>query len=210
MANFITIIRIIIAFIAVYLLFNGNVNSYIWAFFLTAVAFWFDGLDGYIARKFNESSKFGAMLDIMSDRIVENTFWIAFAVLGWLPISFPLIILTRGFITDGIRSVAMEQGFTAFGSSSMQESKLGNFICCSNFSRGSYAVVKVLAFLLMIVANVPITSFKWEVEFYILASIFAFLALQFCVIRGLPVVFESKKFFTKEKTKNKSCQNCNE
>lgn len=210
MANFITIIRIIIAFLAVYLLFGGNVTGYIVALVFTAVAFWFDGLDGYIARKFNQSSKFGAMLDIMSDRVVENTFWIAFAVLGWLPIAFPLIVLTRGFITDGIRSVAMEQGFTAFGSSSMQESRLGHFICCSNFSRGTYAVTKVLAFLLIIVAHVPVAFFKWALTAQTLANIFAVIAVEFCVIRGLPVVFESKKFFAKKEVEFKDCDICNE
>ena len=30
-----------------------------------------DGLDGYVARKFNETSKLGAVLDIMGDRIAE-------------------------------------------------------------------------------------------------------------------------------------------
>ena len=112
MANFIKLFRILIAFIAVYLLFMGDFYGYMWAFGLTALAFILDGVDGYVARKFNESSKFGAMLDIMSDRIVENMFWIALSVLGWVTIVFPLIALTRGFITDGIRSVGMEQAIT--------------------------------------------------------------------------------------------------
>ena len=57
MANFITIIRVFFVFIAAYLLFQESVIAYIVAFVLTVVAFAFDGLDGYVARKFNESSK---------------------------------------------------------------------------------------------------------------------------------------------------------
>lgn len=196
MANFITIFRIFLVFIAVYLIMNGGTNEYIWAFFLTVIAFSLDGLDGYVARKFNESSKLGAMLDIMSDRIVENTFWVTFAVMGWLPIAFPLIALTRGFVTDGIRSVAMEKGFTAFGDLSMQESKVGYFICSSKFSRISYAVAKVVAFTFLILAYMPLMHhLKAQYEIAIIANISAFIAIEFCVIRALPVVFESKKFF---------------
>ena len=106
MANFISIFRIFVMFYAVYLIYSceGNTVAYIWALFLTIVAFALDGLDGYIARKFNEESKFGALLDIMGDRIVENTYWILFAVMGWINIFFPIIVLTRGFVTDTNRT----------------------------------------------------------------------------------------------------------
>ena len=97
MANLITIIRIIIAFIAITLLFFQTPACYITAFILTAIAIWFDGLDGFVARLLNESSKFGAVLDIIGDRIVENIYWIVFAVLGWIPVWIPLIVVTRGW-----------------------------------------------------------------------------------------------------------------
>src|SRR5574344_58279 len=126
MANFISIFRIFIMFVAVYLIyaFNDNSPAYIWALIFTILAFSLDGVDGYVARKFHEESKLGALLDIMGDRIVENTYWILFAVMGWLSIIFPLIAITRGFITDTIRSAAMEKGFTAFGKDTMQKSNI--------------------------------------------------------------------------------------
>ena len=109
MANFITIFRVFLMFIAVYLIIAlpQSVAAYVWALVLTILAFALDGVDGWVARKFHEESKLGALLDIMSDRIVENTYWILFAVQGWLSILFPLIAITRGFITDTIRSAAM-------------------------------------------------------------------------------------------------------
>lgn len=208
MANFITIFRIFLVFISVYLLFDANPYSYIWALILVAVAFSLDGVDGYVARKFNETSKLGAVLDIMSDRIAENAYWITFAVLGWLPICYPLIVLTRGFVVDGLRSVAMEQGLTAFGDTSMQESKIGNFICSSKFSRITYAVAKVLAFLLLIVAHLPQLNIFTASKINFIAILFAFIAIEFCVIRGLPVIFESKKLFANAKKENKDCSTC--
>src|SRR5574344_1829251 len=153
MANFISIIRIFFVFIAIALLYKTTTVAYIWALILTILAFSLDGLDGYVARKFHEESKLGAVLDIMGDRIAEYTYWITFAVLGWLPLSFPLIAIFRGVVTDSLRSVALQQGFTAFGSSnseSMQQDPVSKFICCSKFMRITYAVAKVLAFILFI------------------------------------------------------------
>lgn len=195
MANFITIFRIFLIFISAYLLFNQTPNSYIAALVLVTIAFALDGVDGWVARKFNESSKLGAVLDIMSDRIAENTFWVVFAVLGWLPVCYPIIALTRGFVVDGFRSVAMEQGMTAFGETSMQQDKFGYFICSSKFSRISYAVAKLLAFLLFIVAYIPGLNPVNASKIELIANISAIIAIEFCVVRGLPVVFESKKLF---------------
>lgn len=202
MANLITIFRIFLIFISAFLLFQNDAVSYIWALVLTAIAFALDGLDGYVARKFNESSKFGAMLDIMSDRIAENTLWVTFAVLGWLPIVFPIIALTRGFITDGIRSVAMEQGFTAFGDSSMQSDKFGHFVCSSKFSRIAYAVAKVVAFMLIIASQIPGLGELPSHILYVIAYFAAVIAIEYCVLRGLPVAFESKKLFAKTQIEN--------
>lgn len=199
MANFISIFRIFVAFFAIYLIFIPTTWAYVLAFVLTVIAFILDGVDGYVARKFNETSQLGSVLDIMGDRIVEASYWIVFAVLGWLSPIFPIICVTRAFTTDSIRSVALAQGYTAFGDSSMQSSKIGKFICASKFMRISYAVAKVLAFILIIVAHTP--GFELSPIFTTLntvAVIFAWIAIIFCVVRGLPVVIESKKLFEKK------------
>ena len=190
MANFISIFRIFIMFVAAYLIYSyqGNFTAYIWALVLTILAFALDGVDGYVARKFHEESKLGALLDIMGDRIVENTYWILFAVMGWISVLFPLIAITRGFITDTIRSAAMEKGYTPFG---MQQNPVCKFITGSKFMRISYAVAKVLAFVLIIAAKIPTCPYQevvWNIGYW--AAVFAIV---FCVVRGLPVVIEAKR-----------------
>lgn len=200
MANFISIFRMFVAFLAIYLLFWQTTLAYGLALILTAIAFALDGLDGYIARKFNESSDLGSVLDIMGDRIVEASYWIAFAYMGWINILFPLVCITRAFVTDSLRSVALAQGYTAFGAKSMQSSKWGQLICSSKFTRISYAVAKVVAFIMLIVANTPgIEILKCSDALYTIAIVFAWIAIIFCVVRGLPVVFESGKLFENAK-----------
>lgn len=210
MANKITIFRVLLAFYTLWTLFLNIPGLYISAFILTLFVILLDGLDGYIARKYNEESKLGSVLDILGDRIVENAYWIVFAALGWIGAWIPVVVMTRGIITDGIRGLALTEGFTAFGENSMNKSKIGNFITASRFSRFTYAGAKAIAFVLMIVVHIPrITEYKPMTieQFFIylqiqpilinVANIFAYIAVAFCVIRAIPVVLESKRFFCK-------------
>lgn len=193
-ANIVSIVRVFIAFAAIALLYYKTTNAYILSFVLTAIAFAMDGVDGYLARKYGQASALGSVMDILCDRIVEASYWIVFAVLGWLPLIFPIICVARAFTTDGIRSVALAQGMTAFGEKSMQSTAWGKFICSSKFMRISYAVAKVAAFMLLIVAYTPCDKFNlMKVE--PVAVILSWIAIIFCVVRAIPVVAESGKLF---------------
>ncbi len=192
MANIITLSRIFMVFIVVALLFMHNNSATLSALILTIFVMWFDGLDGYVARKFNETSKLGAVLDIMGDRIVENVFWITFCAMGWINVAIPIIVLTRGIVTDSIRSLALAQGYTAFGEKTMMQGKIAKFIVASNFSRFTYALCKAIAFLFIIAGHL---SFSYDHSVLAIGIICAWIAVAFCVLRGIPVVIESKRFF---------------
>ena len=91
---------------------------------LIIVVFASDGLDGWVARKRGSTSQFGAVFDIAGDRIVENALWIIFADLDLIPVWVPLMVMTRGFLVDGLRSLSYVEGMTAFGESNMMRSPL--------------------------------------------------------------------------------------
>lgn len=195
LANIITLTRIFFVFIVVALI-NCTTccYSYYTALFLTAILMWFDGLDGYVARKFNISTKLGALLDIMGDRIVENVFWIAFCALGWINVAIPIIVLTRGIITDSLRTLAFEKGFTAFGKNTMMQGKIAKFIVASNFCRFTYAVCKAVAFFFLIAGHIP-CDYTYKAILLKTGIICTIISVIFCVLRGLPVIIESKRFF---------------
>lgn len=196
LANIVSVTRIFVAYVAIACLYVQTTWAYIIALVLTIIAFAMDGLDGYLARKLNQSSEWGSVLDILGDRIVEVSYWIIFAVMGWLNIIFPLICVARAFTTDGIRSVALSKGMTAFGDKTMQSTSWGKFICASRFMRISYAVAKVLAFLLLITVNTPgMELWNGTPILHIITMVFAWAAIIFCVVRAIPVVVESPKLF---------------
>ena len=201
-ANIVTLSRIFLVFIVVGLLYCTNCNySYICALVITGILMWFDGLDGYIARKFNVVSKFGALFDIMGDRIVENVFWISFSALGWLNVVVPIIVLTRGIITDSLRTLAFERGFTAFGKTTMMQGKIAGFIVASNFCRFTYAVCKALAFFFLILGHFP-AEFALKSNFLCVGLICTVISVAFCVLRGVPVIVESRRFFVEDEESN--------
>ncbi len=178
-----------LAFVAIALLFHHHMGSTRLAFLLTIFVIWADQLDGYLARKLNLVSKLGGILDIACDRIVEMTYWIAFAVLGWTSIWIPLLFLLRGNLVDAIRAYYQDKGLTAFGDTTMMQSSIGKFLVASNFSRFSYAVAKALAFCLLILNH---TNIKFA-GLSSIASFFVNFACLFCVIRGLPVLLEARE-----------------
>ena len=196
MANIVSVSRIFVAYAAILCLYEKTTWAYVLAFVLTIIAFAMDGLDGYIARKYNQSSEWGSVLDILGDRIVEVSYWIVFAVMGWINIIFPLICVARAFTTDGIRSVALSKGMTAFGDKTMQSTSWGKFICASRFMRISYAVAKVMAFMLLIVVNTPgMELWNGTPILHMITMALAWIAIIFCVVRAIPVVVESPKLF---------------
>lgn len=196
MANLISLVRTLLAFVVVGLLYVKTAPVYWTAFVLTVAVIWMDGLDGYVARKLNESSKMGAVVDILGDRIVEMTYWIAFLAMGWVPLWVPLVVVVRGIVVDGLRAVALEQGYTAFGSSTMMQSKIGVMLVSSRASRWLYAAFKAIAFSLMILLFTPGLPQDVVTWLYPVTYASVYLTVFFCIVRGVPVIVESRRFFS--------------
>ena len=188
-ANFATIARVILAFITYALLLckhQTDFYCYI-GFVLTVLVIAGDYLDGQLARALKQSSVFGGWLDIAADRVVEICYWIVFAHLHWISPWIAIIFVVRGILVDGIRSFAAEKGFTAFGDKTMMNSKIGKFLVSSRFSRVSYAVLKAMAFSLVILS-------QCHSNLSLIAQICVSGATVFCLIRGIPVLIESARF----------------
>ncbi len=197
-ANAITLFRLFLTFIVIGL-FRRNVYIDIACIVTILIIFILDSVDGIVARKQNQTSTFGAVFDIAADRIVENVFWIYFAVIDdrisfWLPIA----VAARGFLTDGVRSIALTEGKTAFEMSSAAWSRA---LTSSRFSRGLYGLTKMLTFIFLpatlvlkdIYPNVQIVN-----TFSLVSVIIAYIAVAMCIIRGIPVLVDGWRYIKPE------------
>src|SRR4029079_9589280 len=144
MANLVTLSRLLLLFIVVWLMYQQPTPWQLASFFLVILIFLSDALDRYLARKRGEQSLFGALFDIAGDRIVELTLWIVFADNALVPIWVPLVFIARGVVVDTIRSRhARAHRGEPFA---LMRSPIGKFIVASKLMRVLYAVVKAIAF----------------------------------------------------------------
>ncbi|MEJ2205186.1 MAG: CDP-alcohol phosphatidyltransferase family protein [Gemmatimonadota bacterium] len=197
--NLVILVRVILAFVAVGLFLVPSLAVAGTAVVLTVVVIAMDGLDGYLARRLDLTSELGAVLDITADRIVEHIFWISFAVLGKVGLWVPLVVMTRSFLVDTARGMALAHGKTAFGSTTLQRSAVGRFLTGSRFMRTAYAVAKTGAFVLLgvevAVARAP--GVGAEVPLTLLAEgarVMVWVAVALCVVRGIPVLMDSRAY----------------
>ena len=196
MANLITLARTLMAFLVVGLLHYRTTGVYLTAAALTVLVIVMDALDGYVARRRNECTKFGAVADILGDRVVEMTYWIMFAVFGWVPAWVAIIIAARGIVVDGLRSLALERGFTAFGATSMMRTRIGKLLVSSRASRALYGTAKAVAFPMMILLFTPGLLGFFGSGLRTLAYFSVYATVLFCVVRGTPVMLEARRLVT--------------
>jgi CDP-diacylglycerol--glycerol-3-phosphate 3-phosphatidyltransferase len=107
MANRITIARILMipCFVMMVIYYGRSVqegNPQEWqrltAIMLFLVAAASDGLDGYVARKYNQKSRLGVILDPIADKGLLLAALITLSISNWhyeFPIWFPVLVITR-------------------------------------------------------------------------------------------------------------------
>ncbi len=202
-ANLVTLIRVLLVFVVV-ALFQVNVYMSAAMLVLSVLVIWMDALDGYVARKLGISSDFGALFDIVGDRIVENVFWIYFATVGLIPMWVPIIVITRTALTDVTRSMAFQTGKTPFGEKTMMESWWARSLVSSRFSRAAYGIIKAFGFCYLgatITLRLAATEWSFAISpdtwsvVLIAGQALVYLVVAFCIVRGLPVLWDGRRFW---------------
>ncbi|MCQ4574353.1 MAG: CDP-alcohol phosphatidyltransferase family protein [Candidatus Brocadiales bacterium] len=205
-ATVITLLRILLVFVIAVLFGHGFAFDAI-ATLLIVCVIAMDGLDGYIARRYGETSKQGAVLDILGDRIVENVLWIYFACVGEYSFWIPIIVITRAAVVDNIRSLALAQGLTAFGETTMQKEGWARFLVSSNWSRGLYALAKCVCFayigLMVTIGNANV-SVAWIDYMITIKFVLIYGTVAMCLLRGLPVIWEGRRYIFENRLKETS------
>lgn len=201
MANWITLLRILLLFVGIGFIYSNTVPGHLIAFGIVVAVIGLDGLDGMIARREGRADETGATMDILGDRIVESTLWIVFAHRALIPVWVPLVVIVRGLATDAVRSLALARGRTAFGEErTMMESSIGRALVASRASRAVYATAKGAAFSYLILysaliraqaEDLPIGRLEESMPWiFALGTGWVYFTVAFCLVRGLPVLIE--------------------
>lgn len=177
LANIITFSRLFLTFVVIGMFGKHSMLNFL---LIGAIAFIFvlDAVDGIVARRRNETSKIGALLDTIADRVIENTFWIYFTTVRLIPLWLSITVMARGFITDNLQH--------RFGT---PKNGWAIALTGSRISRGLYGGTKMFTFM-------SLMSTRAFNEFPVLEQVspkLAILTVVICLVRGLPILVETYK-----------------
>ena len=173
-ANVITLSRVLLTF-TVIALFGMHHNLNIALIATIVIIFALDAVDGVVARKCHQTSRFGAVFDTIADRIIENSFWIHFTMEGYISLWIPITVMARGFVTDSLQHYIQSP-----------KSRWTHVLARSRTSRALYGASKMITFLYL----ASVDTFKIQ-NMEAVGIILATGTLLMCLIRGLPVFVET-------------------
>lgn len=194
MANLVTFARLLLLYVVVALACQPSAWLQLLNVPLLILVFVSDALDGWLARRLGETSRFGAIFDIASDRAVELSLWVLLVHLGLVPLWVALVFIARGTIVDAIRaSGSAEQHIDPFGLSTRAWSR---WLVAGRGMRTFYAVLKAVTFCwLLLLQPLPVLVEpalwqEWVDALHGVANVLVLATLLICLARGIPVIIE--------------------
>ena len=142
-ANKITLARIFL--IPVFMIFF-SIDS-LWsnlaalAVFMVAAAT--DGIDGYVARKYNQVSDLGKFLDPLADKLLVTAALVGLVGMGKISAWMVVVILAREFMVTSLRTIAANNG---------------RVIAASLWGKVK-TVIQIIAVIVLIISDYPALNF---------------------------------------------------
>ena len=110
--NAITLTRI--ALVVVFTAAVSVADRYSWGYLAALVTFILaactDWLDGYLARRLNQVTTFGKLIDPLADKIAVSAAFIYLTGVGLCPVWVTILIISREFLVTGLRQIAQDHG----------------------------------------------------------------------------------------------------
>ena len=183
--NKLTIFRILLTPIFLALFIYKFDHHFLYAFVVFAIACITDFIDGKLARKNDQITILGKLLDPLADKILTTAALLGFFKFQLCSIWVIIIILTREFAVTGVRSAASAQGI----------------VIPANIW-GKIKTATQMIFSVMIIFAAEVLSY-WNFNdagyFSLIANVMMWITALFTVISGLKYILDSRKVldFTK-------------
>jgi CDP-diacylglycerol--glycerol-3-phosphate 3-phosphatidyltransferase len=149
--NALTLLRIfLVPFLVVVLLtkFTGREFVGLAIFLIAAIT---DFFDGWIARKRNQTTRMGALLDPIADKLLMSAAFISLVEMDphHVPAWMVVIIIGREFAVSGLRSIAAQQGVTIaaspLGKGKMVSQVIAISLLILGYELGQFRVIGTVA-----------------------------------------------------------------
>ena len=109
-ANKLTMLRVVMIPAFMLVLYMGFPGANYVALVIFALASITDWLDGYIARRYNQTTDFGKFMDPLADKCLVTAAMLWFVEVGQMPAWALLTVIVREFAISGLRMNAATSG----------------------------------------------------------------------------------------------------
>lgn len=97
-ANLVTLARLLAVPLVVWLIITGDFPATFWVFVAAGLS---DAVDGYVAKRFDQRSELGALLDPIADKTLIVSLFITLGIAGHLPNWLAIIVVFRDLLIIG-------------------------------------------------------------------------------------------------------------
>lgn len=126
--NGLTFFRILLVPFLVVVLLTGGENYELWGLVILVAGGLTDWMDGYMARKRQQITALGVLLDPIADKLFISAAFISLVELGLAPAWMVVIIVGRELAVQGLRTIAAAEGFTV-AVSELGKAKMALQVC---------------------------------------------------------------------------------
>jgi CDP-diacylglycerol--glycerol-3-phosphate 3-phosphatidyltransferase len=176
--NALTILRIFLVPLLVVVLLTGQPNNVlfgthitfvVWGVLILLVAAATDWADGFLARRREQETTLGILLDPIADKLLISAAFISLVQMGQVPAWMVVIIIGREFTVLGLRTIASAEGFT------IQASTLGKtkmvlqvLAACAVILGAKHASLKPTALVLLwlVVISAILSAMQYFMKFW--------------------------------------------
>ena len=134
-ANIITLIRIALVPLFMWTMSSTGSAFDVISIVIFAIASLTDGIDGYIARKYNQVTNFGKFIDPLADKLLVTAALLIFVGRGVIPSWAAMLIIAREFFVTSLRIVAISEK---------------NLVVAANFAGKIKMVVQIVCILFLL------------------------------------------------------------
>ena len=147
--NLLTTLRIPVSVAIALSIVDGSVHLLYVCLIMIPVLSGMDWLDGYAARKLQQSTQFGELYDVSIDRFAELCILFALSTEGRVPLFISLLVLARGMIVDTIRAYGALHGLGGWGEQAIVQGGWFGKLVNGRVAR-TLCEIKMLAFLFFV------------------------------------------------------------
>ena len=163
----------------VYQVANVNVSiDYIIGGVIFLIASTSDFLDGYLARKYNQVTDFGKVMDAIADKLLVNGLLIILAYNRMISVVIPVVIISRDIVVDSCKMISGNKGHV------VAASILGKI----------KTICMMVGLTLLLFYNLPFEIFNFRLD-----MILIYLATVLSVFSGCQYYYNAKDLIFKEK-----------